>query len=110
MGVQDRIKRYRKSGGAADLVRVEVLVPPGARPEVLAYAASIRKRHRDDRSELQKRIDQAVEDYGARVLDNVDLSRLPNVSERARVVGRALMERGNARAFVIGRQLLELAG
>lgn len=110
MGVQDRMKRYRQSGGAAGLVRVEVLVPASARPHVLAYAASIRKKHRDDRNELRKRIDQAVEDYGVRVLDNVDLSRLSDMSERARVVGKALMERGNARAFVIGRQLLELAG
>ncbi|GLQ54975.1 hypothetical protein [Devosia nitrariae] len=110
MSVQDRVQRYRRSGGASDLVRVEVLVPAANRAEILAHAAQFRRDHRKRKEQLQKRIDQAIERYGVRIIDNVDLSRLSNVSEKARVVGKALMERGDARAFVLGRQLLAAAG
>jgi hypothetical protein len=48
--------------------------------------------------------------YGARVLDNVDLDRLPALRARAGVIARALMERGDARAFVLGREILAQAG
>lgn len=109
MSVQDRIRRYRESGGAADLVRVEVLVPAEARSELLAHAAMLRQQHRDRRDRLQHRIDEAVERYGVRVMDNLDLSRLADVKERARVLGKALMARGDARAFVVGRQLVDAA-
>jgi hypothetical protein len=110
MSVQERIERYRKSGGASDLVRVEVLVPASGRDELLAHAARLRNDHRAERQKLQQRIDEAVARYGVRVLDNIDLSRLSSVSEKARVVGKALIERGDAQAFVIGRQLLSAAG
>lgn len=106
MSVRDRIKRYRKSGAGADLVRVEVLVPAGARDEVLAHAASMRQQYRERRDRLQLRIDQAIERYGVRVLDNLDLSRLQDIDEKARVLGRALMARGDTRAFVAGRRLI----
>lgn len=109
MSVQDRIRRYRQFGGAADLVRVEVLVPAGARAELLAHAEALRKRHRDQRDRLQHRIDEAIERYGVRVMDNLDLSRLADVNQRARVVGKALMARGDAAAFVVGRQLVDAA-
>jgi hypothetical protein len=48
--------------------------------------------------------------YGARVLDNVDLDRLPALRARAGVIARALMERGDVRAFVLGREILAQAG
>ncbi|WP_143061965.1 hypothetical protein [Faunimonas pinastri] len=51
-------------------------------------------------------MEKAVNLYRVRVLDNVDLSALDSVASRARVVASALMERGDARAFAIGRQLL----
>lgn len=109
MSVQDRIRRYRQSGGAADLVRVEVLVPASARAELLAHAETLRKQHREHRDRLQRRIDEAVERYGVRVMDNLDLSRLSDVNQRARVLGKALMARGDARAFAAGRQLVDAA-
>jgi hypothetical protein len=42
MSVRKRIEKYRRSGGAADLVKVEVLVPPSARDDVLRLAARLR--------------------------------------------------------------------
>jgi hypothetical protein len=109
VSVRKRIEKYRSSGGAADLVKVEVLVPPSAREDVLRLAAKLRSEHRDSR-ELRKLCDRALSLYGARVLDNVDLNRVPDHRARARVIARALMERGDARAFVLGRQILAQAG
>jgi hypothetical protein len=109
MPVRHRIEKYRSSGGAADLVRVEVLVPPFGRDDVLRLAAKLRSEHRDNK-ELRGLYDLALSLYGARVLDNIDLDRLPGLRARAGVVARALMERGDARAFVLGREILAQAG
>src|SRR3954469_9412959 len=105
MSVRKRIEKYRSSGGAADLVKVEVLVPPSARDDVLRLAARLRSEHRD----LRGLCDRALSLYGARVLDNVDLDRLPALRARAGVIARALMERGDARPFVLGRKILARA-
>lgn len=109
MSVRRRIEKYRGSGGAADLVRVEVLVPPSARDDVLRLAAKLRSEHRDSK-ELRRLCARALSLYGARVLDNVDLDRLPALRARAGVIARALMERGDVRAFVLGREILAQAG
>jgi hypothetical protein len=109
MSVRRRIEKYRSSGGAADLVKVEVLVPPAAREDVVRLAAKLRSEHRDNK-ELRGLCDHALSLYGARVLDNVDLDRLPDLRARAGVIARALMERGDARAFVLGREILAQAG
>jgi hypothetical protein len=109
MSVRKRIAKYHSSGGAADLVKVEVLVPPSARDDILRLAARLRSEHRDSK-ELRRLCDRALSLYGARVLDNVDLDRLPALRARAGVIARALMERGDARAFVLGREILAQAG
>jgi hypothetical protein len=109
VSVRRRIEKYRSSGGAGDLVKVEVLVPPSARADVLRLAARLRSEHRDSR-ELRKLCERALALYGARVLDNVDLDRVPDQRGRAAVIARALMERGDARAFVLGREILDRAG
>ena len=108
MSVRKRIEKYRRSGGAADLVRVEVLVPSSARDDVLRLARRLRDDHRNDK-DLQAALDQALSLYRVRILDNVDLDRLPNLRARARVVARAMIERGDARAFALGRELLSHA-
>src|SRR3954451_1351582 len=109
MSVRRRIEKYHSSGGAADLVKVEVLVPPSARDDVLRLAARLRSEHRDSR-ELRRLCDRALSLYAARVLDNVDLDRVPDLRARAGVIARALMERGDARAFGLGREILAEAG
>jgi hypothetical protein len=40
------------------------------------------------------------------ILDNIDLE-LPDFRSRAAVVARAMVDRGDARAFTMGRQMLE---
>lgn len=104
-----RVKRYRSEGGAADLVRVEVLVPPSARREILAVASRLRAKHRGNK-ELRALYDKALASYRTRILDNVDLDRLPDLRSRAAVIARAMIDRGDARAFAIGRQILDRLG
>jgi len=101
-----RVKKYRSEGGAADLVRVEVLVPPSARNEILAIASRLRAEHRGNK-ELRELYDDALRSYRVRILDNVDLDRLPDLRSRAAVVARAMIDRGDARAFAIGRKMLD---
>ncbi len=52
----------------------------------------------------------AAKTYALRVFDNVDPSRLTNLSDKARVVAEALMERGDARAYALARRMLAAAG
>jgi hypothetical protein len=106
MSVRQRMERYRSTGGASDLVRVEVLVPSSKRAEILARASELRARHRASKDRLRGICEKAMEHYAARILDNVDLSRLANPEQRARVIAGALMERGDGRAFILGRQIL----
>lgn len=101
-----RVKKYRSEGGAADLVRVEVLVPPSARNEILAMASRLRAEHRGNK-ELRELYDDALRSYRVRILDNVDLDRLPDLRSRAAVVARAMIDRGDARAFAMGRKMLD---
>ena len=103
-----RVRKYRSEGGAADLVRVEVLVPPAAREEILAAASRMRAAHRNGR-ELKVLLDKALRLYGPRILDNVDLDRLPDLRSRAAVAARAMIDRGDARAFALGRKMLDRA-
>ena len=47
MSVQDRVKRYKSTGGGVGLVRVEVLVPTEHREEILKLAADLRRQRRE---------------------------------------------------------------
>jgi hypothetical protein len=106
MSAANRVKKYRHEGGAADLVRVEVLVPPAARNDIVTLAARLRRQHRDTK-EIRALYEEALRSYRTRILDNVDLDRLPNLRSRAAVAARALIDRGDARAFGLGRQMLD---
>ena len=106
MTAHERVKKYRSEGGAADFVRVEVLVPPSARKEILTVASRLRAEHRANK-ELRSLYDKALRAYRTRILDNVDLDRLPDLRSRAAVIARAMIDRGDARAFALGRQMLD---
>jgi hypothetical protein len=110
MGARERIEKYRKSGGAADLVRVEVLVPEGGKRSVIELAAVLRAGERRKKAALGSLLSHAMERYSARVLDNLDLNAITDLSVKSKLAGNALIEKGDARAFVLGRRLLEMAG
>ncbi len=106
IAARKRVKKYRSEGGAADLARVEVLVPPSARKEILEHAARLRAEFRGNK-ELRSLYNHALQSYRVRILDNIDVDRLPDLKSRALVVARAMIDRGDARAFALGRQLLD---
>lgn len=106
MSVRDRVRKYRETGGASDMVRVEVLVPSSKRGEIVAGAARLRAEHRARKQRLQEICSKAVERYAVRLFDNIDLGRVGDPMRQAPVIANALMERGDARAFVMGRRIL----
>ncbi len=59
-----------------------------------------------ENADVESLLGEALALYGARVRDNLDLDRVGSVEAHARLVGVALMERGDARAFVLGRRLV----
>jgi hypothetical protein len=67
---------------------------------------SVQKRHHRDDQELQAACDDALARFGVRILDNVDLDRLPDLRARAKVIAQAMMERGDAQAFALARRIL----
>lgn len=80
---------------------------PGTR--FLAVAARLRSEHRG-KKELRALYDMALRSYRTRILDNIDLDRLPDLRARAAVVARAMIDRGDARAFAMGRRMLDCVG
>ncbi|CAH0343115.1 hypothetical protein [Rhizobium sp. CECT 9324] len=106
MAVNERVKKYREIGGAADLVRVEVLVPKARRDEIVKAAAELRSAHRAEKRRLVDFIQKASELYGLRVFDNIDIEKLSELPPKARIVANALMERGDARAYSMGRKMI----
>ncbi len=106
MSARKRVERYRSIGGASDLVRVEVLVPASKRADILAKASEFRTEHRATKQRLHAMCVEAVERYTACVLDKVDLSRLADPQQKARVIAGVLMESGDARAFAMGQRIL----
>lgn len=60
--------------------------------------------------ELRKLYDQAMASYRTRILDNNDLDRLPDFLSKATIVAHAIIDRGDARAFALGRRMLDLIG
>lgn len=52
MSKSQRQERYKTTGGAADLVKVETLVPAACRSQVLALAAKLREEHRQRKAEV----------------------------------------------------------
>jgi hypothetical protein len=113
MSARRRVQKYPSGGGAADLARVEVLVPPAARDDLVACASRLRAEHRDAKQrqqqdlqhqDIQRLGDTALASYRTRI--NIDLDRLPDLRSRAAVIAPAMIDRGDARAFALGRKLL----
>jgi len=50
-------------------------------------------------------IDVATERYGLRVVDNIDIETLHDLPQKARIIANAFMERGDARAYAMGRRI-----
>ncbi len=110
MPVRERIRRLRDRRRQAGLMRVEVLVPKERADAVKAYAAQLREGSQSERLvEVRRLIAKAYKKYRVTCLDNIDVK--PNDADfpTAMIVAAALMHRGNAEAFRLGRQIRDLA-
>jgi hypothetical protein len=104
MSKKDRQQRYRTTGAAASLIKVETLVPPEGRAEILRLAARLRKRVRRspatrrkiDVSAVLRRISQlcAVQPrrYGARPDVDHIVATSVNVPFPIRIDAKALAD------------------
>ncbi len=107
MAMRDRIERYKTTGGAAGLVRVEVLVPPDDRQKILELAAHLRSDHRQRTAKadgLDLLFNEAVIRYGKRCLWNV--SPQPTLGGM-RVIADKLRKHGDMEAWKLATRIRE---
>lgn len=78
-----RQRRYKTSGGASDLVKVEALVPPAYRERLLDLAKSFREEHRQRKDAVAaviSRVRQACAGQPRRYAPPVDIDRIVTTS------------------------------
>ena len=108
--LNERVHRSRRRMRQAGLKRVEVLVPEGQVDLVKAYAAKLREGSRSEAlAEIRKLVAKAYRKFHATCLDNISVNPDEADFGDAVVVAAALMHRGNAEAFKLGRQIRALA-
>ena len=106
----ERVSALRKRQRQAGLARVEVLVPADKTDLIKSYAANLRQGSHPERLDKVRRlIRKAYRNHYARFLDNISIDPETADFADAHVVAAALMHRGNADAFKLGRQLQKLA-
>jgi hypothetical protein len=109
MSARERIKRYKTEGGASDLVRVEVLVPPHDRDTIIEMAAQMRDTHRNEKlnAELTQLHRQAFENFGTRCLWNMKPSATPSGMS---IVADQLRKHGGMDAWRLATKIKEVLG
>lgn len=90
MATRDRIKRHKTTGGAASLVRAEVLVPPGDGQKII------------EADEIDRLFNEAVTRYGKRCLWNVDPQP---TSGGMRVIADKLRKHGDMEAWKLATRI-----
>ena len=109
LSIKWRVKQSRERQRQAGLKRVEVGVPADQVDMVKAYAAHLREgSHAEAIGEVRKLVAKAYQKFRARYLDNISVN--PNTADfaDAAVIAAALMHRGNADAFRLGKQIQSL--
>ncbi len=108
--VSERVNRLRERHRQAGFMRVEVLVPKDRADVVKAYAAQLREGSQSGIvRQVRKLLVKAYRKYHASCLDNISVEPEKADLADAAVVAAALMHRGNAEAFKLGRQIRSLA-
>jgi hypothetical protein len=108
--ISDRVRKSRRRKQEAGLKRVEVLVPEEQVDMVKAYAAKLREGSQSKAiMEIRKLISKAYRKFHSSCLDNISVNPDEADFGDAVVIAAALMHRGNAEAFKLGRQIRALA-
>jgi len=107
--VRERVRQSRERHRRAGLKRIEVIVPEDKADLLRAYAAQLREGSRSEVIEqVRKLVRKAYRKFHARCLDNIHIDPDSADLADAAVVAAALMHRGNAEAFKLGRQIRSL--
>ena len=108
--VRERVSQVRERQRQAGLMRVEVSVPKDHVDAVKAYAAQLREGSQSKRiKEIRKVLARAYRKYHASCLDNIGIQPEGANFGDAAVVAAALMHRGDAEAYKLGRLISRLA-
>ncbi len=106
----ERVYQSRERRRQAGFKRVEVLVPVDQVDMVKTYAAQLREgSHSEAVVQARKLVAKAYRKFHARCLDNISINpKEANLADAA-VVATALMHRGNAESYKLGKQIRSLA-
>lgn len=108
--INERVQQSRERRRRAGLKRVEVFVPVDKVDMVKAYAAQLREGSQSEAlREVRKLVARAYRKFQARCLDNISIDPEKADFADAAIVAAALMHRGNAEAFKLGKQISGLA-
>lgn len=111
LSVKERVRQSRERRRHAGLKRIEVLVPEDKADLLKAYAAQLREGSQSERlDQVRKLVAKAYRSYHAACLDNIQVDPAKAELADAAVVAAALVHRGNAEAFKLGRQIRKLIG
>src|SRR5262245_45413707 len=106
---KERVRQSRDRRRLAGLKRVEVFVPSDKVDLLKAYVAELREGSNSAaRAELRRLLDKAYANFHASCLDNIQIDPAKADFADAAIVAAALMHRGNADAYKLGKQLRSL--
>ncbi len=109
LSVRERVHLSRERRRQAGLQRVEVLVPADKIDLLRAYAAQLREGTQSEKLlVLRQLVAKAYQNFHASCLDNITIDPANADFSDAAIVAAALMHRGQAEAYKLGRQIRDL--
>jgi hypothetical protein len=107
---KERVRKSRDRRRLAGLKRVEVFVPYDKVDAIKAYVAQLREGSDSEaRMQVRNLLSKAYRNFHASCLDNIQVDPAKADFADAAIVAAALMHRGNAEAYKLGKQLRNLA-
>lgn len=109
LSMKERVHQLRERRRRAGLKRMEVFVPEDKVDLVKAYVAQLREGSSSEaREKVRQLLAKAYRNFHASCLDNIQIDPATADFADAAVVAAALMHRGNADAYKLGRQIRSL--
>ena len=103
--IDHRMRRYRSTGGAAALQKVEVLVPPSGRDKILRLASKLRRQYRQEQfhsPELSSLFHEATTIHGPTCLWNIKPTPTTN---GLRLIAQRLRQHGGMTAWNLATKI-----
>jgi hypothetical protein len=107
--VHERVRQSRERRRQAGLKRVEVFIPKDKVDLLKAYVAQLRAGSESEAMEkVRKLLSKAYSKFHAKCLDNIKVNPATADFADAAIIAAALIHRGNAEAYKLGRQISSL--